>query len=267
MINFNNSKKVSSIIFFNKTLAALQTALVGVILSCVQPIMHTEDNYLVLKNHKVFQCLSEDEFDSLGWVHDYYEAKKGDFFYFGKETLENLYFLKSGKVKLGFKNEDNEIIIKDILQPGDIFGQLSLAAINAKKEFAQALDDEVSICLFSIKQFKEIINNQPQVAIAYTLQINKQNTIVENRLSNLILHSSKKRLTDFLMLLADKFGTEQSNHNIQISIAITHEEIAQMIASTRQTVTTILTKLSAANIINYSRKELIILNKKKLLSE
>lgn len=225
-----------------------------------------KDSYFVLKNHKIFQCLNQEEIESLHWVPEYYKAKKGEFFYFGKETIENLYFIKSGRVKLGVKQNNGEILIKDILQSGDIFGQLNLSNLIQKKEFAQALDDNVAVCYFSAKKFGDVVQKMPQLAVTYMLQVNRQSAIIENRLSNLIFQDTRKRLLNFLKLLAEKFGEEHCGQQIQINISITHEEVAQMIASTRQTVSTILSQLSSIGSIYYSRKEIIILDKKILAS-
>ena len=72
--------------------------------------------------------------------------KKGEYIYFPEESSKNIYFLKEGRVKIGSYSDDGKEIIKAILQPGEIFGELSLVGEEKRSDFAQAMDNNVIIC-------------------------------------------------------------------------------------------------------------------------
>ena len=80
---------------------------------------------------------------------------------------------------------------------------------------------------------------------------------MEKRLESLVFKDSRSRVIDFLLDLADKKGTRVGYETL-IEGFFTHQEIANLTATSRQTVTTVLNELRTRNLLTFNRKRLLI---------
>ena len=97
----------------------------------------------------------------------------------------------------------------------------------------------------------------------YSKQVGNKLRQIENRLLNLLNKDVKTRLINFLLQLAQKQITPDSNA-ICIPNYLTHEDIANLIGSSRQTVTTLINELATEGLITYNRNEICFPDVKKL---
>ena len=216
------------------------------------------DQSVILKKYSLFNDLSDEEYGELQVEDNFKEVSSGDFIYFEAFHHNNIYFVKTGHIRLGYLDGDGNKIIKDVLRPGDFFGQISLRKENLHGEFAQAIKSDVSLCSFSLDSFNNLLKTKPAMALKYTKLIGFRMKRFENRLVNILQKDVKTRLELFLHQLLEESGTRRTvtGREIRIPNYLTHEEIAQLIGTSRQTVTTLLSELKDAGNCSYSRKEL-----------
>jgi len=89
---------------------------------------------------------------------------------------------------------------------------------------------------------------------------------MENRLESLVFKDSRSRIVEYLVELVRK-GGQRIGYEWVVRNFITHQEIANLTATSRQTVTTVLNELRAAEIITFNRKRLLIRDLDKLKQE
>ncbi len=77
--------------------------------------------------------------------------------------MKVVFLLKKGKVKIGTYSNDGKEIIKAILEPGEIFGELSIMGQEKRKDFAQALTSDVRFCAIGVEEMKEILAGSPKL--------------------------------------------------------------------------------------------------------
>jgi CRP/FNR family cyclic AMP-dependent transcriptional regulator len=225
--------------------------------------MIQSDKTVILKKYPLFSDLTDEEYHELNVSDNYKEVKKGEYIYFEAYQHQNIYFLKSGVILLGYLDEQGNKIIKDILKPGDFFGQISLEKENLNGEFAQASKTDVSLCSFSLENFNKLLLNKPKLAVRYSKISGFRIRRFENRLQNILQLDVKTRLK----LFVDQLFTEVKDSarwfgkEVRIPNYLTHEEIAQLIGTSRQTVTTLLNVFKEEHIFSYSRKEIRFFNK------
>jgi CRP/FNR family cyclic AMP-dependent transcriptional regulator len=224
--------------------------------------MTATDKMLILKKYPLWSGLSDNEYHDLHVLDNYREAKEGEFIYFEAFNHNNIYFIKNGHIRLGYLDQEGNRVIKDVLSPGDFFGQLGLEKNNLNGEFAQAMKSDVSLCSFTIDNFNSLLKTKPQLAIRYSKLIGIRLRRFENRLVNILQKDAKTRLLLFLQQLIDEAKTRRqpSANELHIPNYLTHEEIAQLIGTSRQTVTTLFNELKAEGICSYTRKELSFFN-------
>ena len=219
--------------------------------------MYDELKYWYLRDHKLFWTLSMSQIKQLCIITGFKKAKKGDIIYFSSSDVPRIYLLKKGNIKIVSIDEGGNETIKEILQKGDLFGELSLEADENVNEYAKVLTSEVSICSFLLSDFEDLLVRNPTLALSYTKFVGLKMKRFKNNYSNLVSKDAKSRLVSFLKDWATREGTFEGN-KVTIENYLTQNDIAQIICTSRQTATLLLNELEEKNLIYYNRKEIII---------
>lgn len=226
--------------------------------------MDNDEKFMLLRNYDLWCHLSDEEYEELKVSHHFIEAKKGDYIYFDSHHLNKLYFVKDGYIKIGYIDEEGNEIIKEIIREGEIFGQFALEKNNLNGEFARAYKGNVSLCAFSIEDFEKLLKQKPDLAIKYSKQVGEKLRRAEFRLLNMLNKDVRSRLLAFFYHLAmmDGYKNEAVLHTMDNFL--THEDIAKLIGSTRQTVTTFINELEKEGLLKLTRKKIILPDAKKI---
>lgn len=224
--------------------------------------MTIDKKMLLIRNYNLFAQFTESEYNELNIVHRFIEAPKGEYIYFEAKHHSRLYFIKDGYVKIGYINDSGKEVVKEIIQKGEIFGQFTLERNNMNGEFAQAYKSDVSLCAFTVEDFEKLLQKKPELSLKYSKQVGQKLRMLENRLLNLLHKDVRTRLIHFYGMLAiNHLGHSDS---ITIENFLTHEDIANLIGSSRQTVTTTINDLESEGLLGVSRNEIVIPSVKKI---
>ncbi len=218
--------------------------------------MSIDDKVILIRNYNLWSHLNDDEYEELNIVHNFIETAKDNYVYFEAFHHNKLYFIKEGYIKIGYINDDGIEVIKEIIQKGEIFGQIALERSNLNGEFAKAYKSDVSLCAFTIDDFQKLLRKRPELALKFSMQVGHKFRVIENRLVNLLNKDVKTRLLHFLWHLIQLNHGENTPAGFHIANYLTHEDIAHLIGSSRQTVTTLLNELASEGILVYSRQEI-----------
>jgi CRP/FNR family transcriptional regulator len=213
---------------------------------------------LLIRGFDIFAHITDEEYEELNLVHNFVEAKKGEFIYFPSQNKRKLYFTKQGFIKIGYIDADGNECIKEIIQKGEVFGQLTLEQNNLEDEFAQAYKADVSLCAFNIEDFFSLLQKKPGMALSFSIHLGNKVKKVENRLLNLLNKNVLSRLIHLLLSMVDQVELKQTGKTI-VERYLTHEDMAKLIGSTRQTVTTTLTQLCNEEFIAINKTHIEIL--------
>lgn len=219
--------------------------------------MYDELKYWYLRDHKLFWTLSMSQIKQLCIITGFKKAKKGDVIYFSSSDLPRIFLLKKGNIKIVSIDDEGNETIKEILQKGDLFGELSLERDSDVNEYAKALTDEVYICSFLLSDFEDLLVRNPTLALSYTKFVGLKMKRFKNSYSNLVTKDAKSRLLSFLKDWAQREGKFEGN-KVVIENYLTQNDIAQIICTSRQTATLLLNELEEKNLIYYNRREIII---------
>ena len=226
----------------------------------MQPSLDTR--YWYLRDHQLFQHLKSSELREICLISNFKTAKKGEIIYFAHDEESRVYSLKKGIIKIVELTTDGNETVKEVIQKGDLFGQVSLDN-RANDEFAVALSDYVTICSFRIEDFETVIQKNPSLAVKYTKLVGLRFRRLENRYSNLMFKDVKTRLLIFLQDWAANEG-EVEGQGIRLKNYLTHQDVASLICSTRQTVSQLFNDLKNNGLIDYDRSSIVIPNLKSL---
>ncbi|MCO6146653.1 Crp/Fnr family transcriptional regulator [Flavobacterium sp. NRK1] len=219
--------------------------------------MYEELKYWYLRDHKLFRTLSFSQIKQLCIVTGFKHARKGEILYFSNSELPRIFLLKKGNIKIVELDDDGNETIKEIIQKGDLFGELTLETESPVNEYAKALTDEVAICSFLMSDFEDLMFRHPGLALSYTKFVGMKMKRIRNNYTNLISKDAKTRLHEFLKDWAAREGNQQQE-GIVLENYLTQNDIAQIICTSRQTTTQLLNDLEHRGLLQYNRKEIII---------
>jgi CRP-like cAMP-binding protein len=219
--------------------------------------MHEELKYWYLRDHKLFRTLSFSQIRQLCIITGFKKAQKGEIIYFSSSDVPRIFLLKKGNIKIVAVDEEGNETIKDIIQKGDLFGELTLEADDQINEYAKVLSDDVAICSFLLSDFENLLLQNPSLALSYTKFVGLKMKRIKNSYSNLISKDAKTRLFQFLKDWAEKEGVKEGR-KVVIENYLTQNDIAQIICTSRQTATQLLNEMENNGTLTYNRKEIII---------
>ncbi len=183
--------------------------------------------------------------------------KKDDFIYFPDEAATHIYMIVSGRVRLGHYQEDGKEIVTAILTNGEIFGELAMAGEETRKDFAQAMDANTTICPLSIEELKDLMKENRELSFKILKLIGLRLMKLERKLELLVFKDARTRVVEFLKDTAAWKG-KKVGFETMIPTRLTHKDIAALTGTSRQTVTTILNDMKEKNLINFDRKKILI---------
>jgi CRP/FNR family transcriptional regulator len=185
-------------------------------------------------------------------------AERGDYIYFEPQRLNKIFFIAEGFIKIGCIDNNGSEIIKEILQPGDMFGQFSLECREMSGEFAQAYKGRVELNAFTIENFKKILSENTAAAIYYSQKVGSRLHKTENRLMNMLNTDVKTRLLRFINDMMQRQVSGSAGNSVRLNNFLTHYDIAHLIGSTRQTVTTLFNSPEMQQMVCFGKKEIVV---------
>ncbi len=217
-----------------------------------------------LEKINLLKDLSEDELTKLADLASVKTASKNQFIYFPKEPSKIMFFLKSGRIKIGRFSDDGKEIIKAILYPGEVFGEMGIVGEENREDFAMAMDAEARMCTLSIEDFRSMMGANSDLSLGVSRNIGEKLRNIERRLESLIFKDARERIIDFMKEMAEKYG-KKIGFEVLVKHDLTHQDIANLTATSRQTVTTVLNDLKEKDLIYMERKRFLIREIDKLI--
>lgn len=191
--------------------------------------------------------------------------KRGDYIYLPEEDSNKIFFLFEGRVKIGTFNEGGKEITKAILGKGEVFGELAAIGEGKRRDFALAMEKS-TVCVLPADDIKNMTKENSGLLVWLMNLMGRKMLETEQRLESLVFKDSRSRIVEFIHNLALKKG-QPVGYETVVRNFITHQEIANMTATSRQTVTTVLNELRNENILTFNRRRLLIRDMGKLKAE
>lgn len=181
---------------------------------------------------------------------------KGDYIYLPEEDSQKIFLINDGKVKIGTFGPTGKEITKAVIGPGEVFGELALVTDGKRKDFAIAVE-KTNVCAISRSDLRIMMRDHSSLSLFLMQIMGNRQLEMEQRLESLVFKDSRTRIIEFVHNLGDKKG-QRVGYEIVVRKFMTHQEIANLTATSRQTVTTVLNELRNRELITFNRRRLLI---------
>jgi CRP/FNR family transcriptional regulator, cyclic AMP receptor protein len=177
---------------------------------------------------------------------------------------EHVFILRSGRVKLTKSSQSGKEVIVALVSPQEVFGEAGLFSNTSTYTCScEAMEDSVLLC-FKRQDLEDIVGASP-AAMAALYQIQSLRRLeAEERLANLVFYDVTSRLAHLLVNLCAKFGRDTKVGTL-IRVKVTHQDLANLIGSTRETTTLILSEFRRLGLVDFAGRKIIIIDAKRLL--
>lgn len=194
---------------------------------------------------------------------------EGDLIYNENETPKGLYLLKSGCVKL-FVNRDNsrgrttsELFVTKLVSPEEMFGYSSLVQCQNQQATAKAIRKTI-VWLYTKENIQRLLM-QMHPTIKSMLEQSVQDTKSIEKMNQFnYLAPVQSRIAYQLVTISDRLGVK-TNRGMTLNLKLTRNEFAQLASTINESLSRHLTEFKAEGLIDLNGKQIIILDREKLL--
>lgn len=166
--------------------------------------------------------------------------------------------LASGRVKIHHITSEGKQALLAIIDPGEMFGELAIFESGEREEFAEAMERS-TVVMIPRAEIQKLIESHPDISLRVTKLMGMRRRRIERHLKSLLFRSNRERLGDLLVELLEKY-VHQSGGSQEIAIKLSHQDLAGIIGSTRETVTVLLGELQSEGFLKLMRRRVVITN-------
>lgn len=211
-----------------------------------------------LKQINLFKSLPQEELEHLAGHLVTKEYSKRQVI-LEPEDKDKVFILKSGRVEIYEITPDGKKIIVDVLEQGNVFGDLGIKEVN--ETFVEATTDSF-VCTMNKNDFFEIVSKNPQISYPLIRELFAKAVESKKQVASLASNNVATKIKDLLLRLSKRYGEKRKN-KIVIKTKFTHEQLSDMIGISRPTMTEFLNKLEKNRVIERAGK-IISLDPQKL---
>jgi CRP-like cAMP-binding protein len=211
-----------------------------------------------LKHINLFSALSQAELQEIDRITRMQEVKKRQAIYLPGDPSTTVYLLKKGRVKIASTAPSGKEVTFDILEAGEIFGEFEVLEGGPRETLAEALDDTL-ICAIRREDFERYLRQHPDLTVKLTKLIGLRLRKIQSRVEDLVFRDVPSRLAHLLLDLSKSEGVPDEA-GIRIKVKLTHQEIANLIGCTRETVSNTLGQFRERKLIQIEGRSITLLN-------
>lgn len=201
-----------------------------------------------LRKFPVFRDLSDYEMEPIIDFSHTKTYKPKTIVFMQNEPITDVYFIQKGKVKIYRTDYDGKEHIVNVLQDDDMFPHQGFFRKGNYPAHAEVIEESVLINI-PINSFENFLLTHPDVSIKMFRVLSETIIDLQARLEEKVLYSVNDQIILLLLRLARKNGRRMKEGQYKLSVQFTNQELANMIGSSRETISRTLTQLRKKNLI------------------
>ena len=226
--------------------------------------MKIEEIKRVLSEFSLFRELNDYELTKITDIASARDWKKQSHVFLQGDPLENVYFIYDGKIKVYKSDINGREQIVAIMKKGDMFPHVGFFRKGDYPAYAEVLEPSILIAI-PISKFENVLIENPELCIKVFRVLGEKIVDLQNRLEEQILNNTNEQIIKLLIRLGQKHGKKLADGRILLKAEFTNKDLANMIGTTRETISRTLTKMKKDELIEVDEKGDMLLNIDKLL--
>ncbi len=210
-----------------------------------------------LRQVALFAGLQDDQLRALAKVTVTRAFSKESFIILADEEGDALFLIAKGQVKVSLVSEDGREVILSLLGPGAVFGELSL--LDGKPRSANVVaTEDTELMMLRRSDFLQLLHRVPQIAISLLAELAARLRKTDRKIEGLALLDVTSRISETLLQLASEQGSD-TPQGVILRSRPTHQQLANMSGTTRETVSRVLKRLEIQGYISCKGRTITIL--------
>jgi len=211
--------------------------------------MDKYDTFAFLQQFPIFKSLTEYEMVPIIDFARTREFKVGEIVFMQDQPISDVYFIQQGKVKIYKTDYYGKEQIVNVLQKNDMFPHQGLFRQGKYPAHAEIIESAKLINI-PISSFENFLITHPEISIKMFRVLGEIIMDLQSRLEEKILYNVYDQIIMLLMRLAKKNGEKLDEKHFKITLLLTNRELANMIGSSRETVSRTLTQLKKKHLVH-----------------
>ena len=208
----------------------------------------------VLRKHPIFSDLAPDALDQLCRYAQPTSLKRGATLFAKGDPGHSLYAVISGTVKISVSSPDGRNAILNLIGAGEVFGEMSV--LDGRERSADATaNTNCEILVIDRRDFLPFVHSQPALAMKFIELLCERLRWTSDQVEQIILQDLPGRLASALLGLTEKRKLESANR----TIAITQQEISEMVGMTRESINKQLRAWAARDWVRLEHGAIVVL--------
>ncbi|MBK6275059.1 MAG: Crp/Fnr family transcriptional regulator [Saprospirales bacterium] len=221
---------------------------------------HVECKHCSNRFNSVFCKTEHDKMEEIEASKICSTFKKGESIFKEGSYAAGVYCINSGKIKLSMMGDEGKEQIVRMAKPGDIIGYKALLSGDRYSATAAALED-CNVCFIPKEIFLLILQKDASLSFEMMKLLSNEFKRAEEKLHTWHKTSSRKR-AETILFLKETYGVDKEN---QINVALSREEIANLVGTATETAIRLLSEFNKDHIIELNGKKIKILDQNKLV--
>jgi CRP-like cAMP-binding protein len=184
------------------------------------------------------------------------EVRRREVVYLPGDPGRSLFFVNGGRVKVSKVTRDGKALTLSYCGPSEVFGETCLIDGGPRSEMAEAVENAM-LTEVERADFERLLAMHPSLGSAMTKLMVHRRRELENKVEGLVFRDVTSKLAELLVKLAGEYGVDDSRGTM-VALKITHQELANLIGSTRETVSLTLSQFKKKNLICTEGRKVII---------
>lgn len=215
-----------------------------------------------LKHIPIFEDLAPADLAAINTVTIERRYKKNMIIFMEGEPGEGFHYIKSGKVKITQMATDGREHIINILGPGEVFAEVLLFNRGPYPATSVAIEDSV-IGIIKNSDLENVVAENSRIALHIIQVMSKKLIHAQMKIRTLALSDTVSRTAQVLVRLSRQYGQPVAG-GVQITIDMTRQDLANLVGTTRETVSRVLSSMKKDKVIDFAEHQIIILDEKSL---